>query len=95
MIKKAVQAALAVSAVLFSGGLAHADGDTFDETTMRDHVAALTTDIEQQNSHSAQLPAVPAAPGVPRPGQDIPIEVDFTANEDSKTAQLDVRANNR
>ncbi|MFJ4478789.1 hypothetical protein [Streptomyces xanthochromogenes] len=94
MIKKTMRAALIVGSVLLSGGLAHADGDTFDETTMRDHVAALTTDIEQQNPHSARLPAITDTLDAPQPGEDIPVEVDFTANEDSKTAQLDVRASN-
>ncbi|MGW1641535.1 hypothetical protein [Streptomyces lavendulae] len=92
MIKKTAQAALVVGTVLLSAGLAHADGDTVDEAGIRDRVATLTADIEQQNTDSGRLPAVTDTLGKPRRGDDVPIEVDFTANEDSKTAQLDVAA---
>ncbi|MFH8398894.1 hypothetical protein ACH4E9_15840 [Streptomyces anulatus] len=92
MIKKTAWAALVVGTVLLSAGLAHADGDTVDEADIRDRVATLTADIEQQSTDSGRLPAGTYTLGVPRPGDDIPIEVDFTANEDSKTAQLDVTA---
>ncbi|MFF4849418.1 hypothetical protein [Streptomyces sp. NPDC001194] len=86
MIKKTAQTALVMGAVLLSGGLAHADGDAFDEAGIRERVGTLTADIEQQNPHGGRMPAVTDTPGAPRPGHDIPVEVDFTANEDSKTA---------
>ncbi|MFD4925284.1 hypothetical protein ACFWNE_28770 [Streptomyces goshikiensis] len=91
MIKRTAQAVFVVGTVLLSTGLAHAD-DAVGEASIRDQVGILTADIEQQNPHSSRLPAVNETLGMPRPGDDVPIEVDFTANEDSKTAQLDVTA---
>ncbi|MFJ3841129.1 MULTISPECIES: hypothetical protein [unclassified Streptomyces] len=93
MIKKTAQAALVVGTVLLSAGLAHAD-DAVDEAALRDRVNILTANVEEQNLYSSGLPAVTDTLGMPRPGDNIPlpIEVDFTANEDSKTAQLDVTA---
>ncbi|MDA5279548.1 hypothetical protein ACWGHM_13815 [Streptomyces sp. NPDC054904] len=90
MIKKTAQAALVVGTVLLSAGLAHADA--VDEAALRDRVATLTADVEQENLDSGRLSAGTGTLGVPRPGDVIPIEVDFTANEDSRTAQLDVTA---
>ncbi|WP_371618316.1 hypothetical protein [Streptomyces sp. NBC_00454] len=92
MIKKTAQAALVVGAVLLSTGLAHADVDTVDESTIRDRTGTLTADFEQQNPHGGRLSAGTDTLGMPRPGHDIPVKVDFTANEDSKTAMLDVTA---
>ncbi|MFD8292147.1 hypothetical protein ACFV2B_28535 [Streptomyces lavendulae] len=92
MIKKTAQAALVMGTVLLSGGLAHADGGAFDEADNRDRVSIPTADIEQQSSHSGRMLAVTNTLAAPRPGHDIPVEVDFTANEDSKTAHLDVTA---
>lgn len=92
MIKKTAQAVLVVGTVLLSAGLAHAD-DAVDEAGIRDRVASLTANVEEQNLDSSRLPATETL-GMPRPGNDVPlpIEVDFTANEDSKTAQLDMTA---
>ncbi|MCM1973013.1 hypothetical protein [Streptomyces sp. G1] len=85
-------AGLLAGTALLAGGVAHADDAGSREATVREHVDTLTADIEQENPYRAQLPPVTKTLSAPRPGRDIPIEVDFTANEDSKTAQLDVAA---
>ncbi|MGW6706327.1 hypothetical protein ACWGDE_15735 [Streptomyces sp. NPDC054956] len=85
-------AGLLAGTALLAGGVAHADGVDAYEATVRERVGTLTADVEQENPHLAQVPPVTKTLSAPRPGRDIPIEVDFTANEDSKTAQLDVAA---
>ncbi|WP_412078716.1 hypothetical protein ACLF6K_35450 [Streptomyces xanthophaeus] len=86
-------AGLLAGTALFAGGVAHADDVDSYEATVRQRVdTLLTADIKQENPHLAQLPPVTNTLSSRRPGRDIPVEVDFTANEDSKTAQLDVAA---
>ncbi|WP_189827965.1 hypothetical protein [Streptomyces finlayi] len=91
---KYVTAGLATGALLLTGGVAQADeDDPVRAEQARQHTAAAGQNLMREHADTAQRPGeAPVLLAPRRPGREVPIEVDFTANEDSKTAMLDVES---